>query len=250
MQKRFRYIMTLGAFLGWSMAQAQENRERTSGEDRFYKATDKLIRQAVAKVTVPGWERARETPDESHFQPQVSMPRNKGPYSYSYELLFNWANVNDVTEATDSLTAVIMKNPSDPDGSLKIEALSARYVCRIKVEVNLLYTAQEYGGGRIVNAKLPGVTHITAVPIGKVGPGSGTPATTVYLLGNFPVPKLYRHGNGRSGNIVSEARPAGQAPFLLHTLVVTIYATAPIADQFARLIDFPSLAAQLNKQLQ
>jgi len=244
-------LLLCACLLAGGRVNAQQSRDCTPQEARFMKLADQLIRQAVSRIEVVGWSRSAETPFDNDIELGFTTPKNQGPYSYSYELLFNWANSQDIMEATDSLTAVMVKDAMNPNNSLKIEELSGRYICRLKIEVNMFHTAQDFCGGQITHPKLRGVDQSTRVNINWTGPGGlSCPSTTVYYLGGYSVPKLYKHDNGKSGIINAVAKPVIQSPFQLHTVAVIIYAPAAVADQFAAQIDFEAIAQKINKTLQ
>lgn len=242
------FITGILGFIPLLCAAQEELRPRTPGEDRFWKKADAIIRQAVPHESETGWDMAGGTEDDSGFQPVISRKHDTGPYSYDFDITY--------VRRQDSLSAelqfIAQKINDQPAKAnellLEMEKVRAAAVCRIRVHLNLNYSAVTFCAGKPSFPAHPGATAMVRVPA-ELKDGASCEATTLLLFGKFSKPRTDMNDE-HSGTVHSDGQLTGGGPFTLHNISIEITAVPEAADYFIRKLDLTSLTAYIGKSLQ
>ncbi|WP_126243699.1 hypothetical protein [Chitinophaga rhizosphaerae] len=222
----------------------QELRPRTSGEDRFWKKADAVVRNAISHTPGNGWEVFSETIDDSGFQPDKTRAEDNGPYSYVYEITFV-LNPQILKAQLDSVAQRIATAPERADELVRqMERISADAQCRIVMIVNSNYSALGFCAGKPSFPTYPATMAAVRVPAGV-----SCDAETMLLIGKFSRPQTDML-DGQSGTVSVNGILTGGGAFTLHNVEIKFRATPAVADYFTRKTDIAGLAALVGTQLQ
>lgn len=225
-----------------------QNRDKTAQETAFY---DRL-HEGIKKSLPHGfnqWQVVNETQDHSHFLPANDAPLNKGIYPYSYEMEFSYFS-EDFTRGMDSISKIPPTTEKEAaEFSRKLEQLTAKFQCKISVEVNVSNTALTVCS---TTSDLPVIPN-TKFAIRKsyyYSVKSNCQHTTFLGIGNFNKPAFYKYPNEAGGYYQVETIPSkASETFSIQNFTITIVALPEVANEFIQRIDLAYLNSIIGKKL-